>query len=224
MLKKYLKENLGFLYSYYVIYTSHLYESKRFVKYHFSTKTENSSISYIIRLYHSIEKGLTMPNFRFGFGKTTMQVLIKEIERHYKTFGTSDQLEHAVKVVSEYDFCHKHANFTLDSELETKIDKLLKKFPEIKATSVQVDKSSDEYFKDVNNDFLAFSESRKSVRNFSEKPVEIDRILEAIKIAQNAPSACNRQPGRVKIISDQNMKVKALELQNGNRGFDKTID
>lgn len=50
-------------------------------------------------------------------------------------------------------------------------------------------------------DFLDLAKKRYSCRNFSEKKVEkekIDKLLEAFRLA---PTACNNQPQRVKIIT-----------------------
>lgn len=44
--------------------------------------------------------------------------------------------------------------------------------------------------------------SRHSVRNFDNKHLDIARINKAIKLALNCPSACNRQPFKVYVLSD----------------------
>lgn len=47
-------------------------------------------------------------------------------------------------------------------------------------------------------DFSAFAHSRHTMRAFSSMPVEEDELLGAVEIAARAPSACNREPWRVR--------------------------
>lgn len=49
-------------------------------------------------------------------------------------------------------------------------------------------------------------------------------LIDAIKLAQTAPSACNRQPTNVHIITDYSMIQQCLSMQNGNRGFGDLAD
>ena len=44
------------------------------------------------------------------------------------------------------------------------------------------------------NDFLELAQSRYSVRKYSDKPVEKEKLEQILKAAQAAPSACNYQP------------------------------
>jgi nitroreductase len=64
---------------------------------------------------------------------------------------------------------------------------------------------------------LAFS--RRSVRDYVERPVPLDKVEAAIRVAALAPSACNRQPNRVSLLQSPDKIAAALQLQNGNRGF-----
>jgi nitroreductase len=67
--------------------------------------------------------------------------------------------------------------------------------------------------------FKDFAFTRSSVRNYSDKDISDEIIKKAIFIAQNAPSACNRQPSRIHIFSNRQDIEGILNLQNGNRGF-----
>lgn len=53
---------------------------------------------------------------------------------------------------------------------------------------------------------------RRSVRNFSDAPVDRSRILEAIRAASWAPSGLNNQPWRFAIIWDQSLKNEVASL------------
>ena len=68
---------------------------------------------------------------------------------------------------------------------------------------VLADYMSDTQYFATTADFRAFAQSRHSVRWFSDATVDLGVIKQAISIAQTAPSACNRQATRVKIIKDK---------------------
>lgn len=68
-----------------------------------------------------------------------------------------------------------------------------------------------------------FLRDRHSTRHFDRKrPVEDEIIVEAARIAQNAPSVCNRQAGRLHFYRDEQAQ-SLLALQNGNHTFRSEI-
>ncbi len=54
-------------------------------------------------------------------------------------------------------------------------------------------------------------ERRKSIRKFKDKSVPDDHIIELIEAARLAPSGCNAQPWRFKIVKDNETKMKLVE-------------
>lgn len=64
---------------------------------------------------------------------------------------------------------------------------------------------------------------RRSVRDFSDRPVENELVLRAFRMAQLAPSACNRQPWRVHLYAQREAIDDMLRLQIGNAGFGHTV-
>ncbi len=65
-------------------------------------------------------------------------------------------------------------------------------------------------------------EGRHSIREFSDEPVSKDKLLEAICLAQRAPSACNRQSCKIYVSGNGSARVIS-RLVHGNRGFEKHI-
>ena len=63
------------------------------------------------------------------------------------------------------------------------------------------------------------SDKRISVRNFSSEDVSTEKIIKAIEVASQLPSACNRQPCEVIIIKNKKLKEQVLNLHCGNAGF-----
>ena len=58
----------------------------------------------------------------------------------------------------------------------------------------------------------SISEKRISVRNFSSKKVDIQKVIQAIEVAQQLPSACNLQPCEVIIIKNEQIKKELLDI------------
>jgi len=54
-------------------------------------------------------------------------------------------------------------------------------------------------------------EKRRSIRKFKTDPVPMEHIMALIEAARLAPSGCNAQPWRFKIIKDQETKNKLAE-------------
>lgn len=77
---------------------------------------------------------------------------------------------------------------------------------------------------DLANHFHALAHRRRSVRSFAEGCVPIEVIEECVRIAQQSPSACNRQAVRVHVFSDRESKLAILRYQNGNQGFGLKAD
>lgn len=197
------------------------YDFIRFYKYSgFTGLTEKSRLeAMIIHDYHIIEKGLTMPETRLGFGKQVLLILISNCKKYIALHGYSNiQVKHAVQVVNEYKEFHNKLNYKLDETVIDAIDSLALTAKDNKSTTQRTISNTD-YFSDVENAFPAFSASRSSVRNYSSKELDINRIIEAVSLARNTPSACNRQTSKVYVFTKREEIDTILKLQGGNRGF-----
>ena len=58
------------------------------------------------------------------------------------------------------------------------------------------------------NDFLNLSESRFALRQFSDKPIEQEKIDKLLRVAQVAPTAENKQPQKIYIITKDEDRKK----------------
>lgn len=195
----------------------------RFVKFSpQSRETKAGALASIIMTYHIVEKGLTMPDMRLGFGREKILQLIAALNDFAEKYGTSEpQFRAAVAVVAEYEKTHADAAFPLDATLSRAISELRARVPV--EPSHQIEMTRDEYFSALDAPFEIFSASRHSVRNFA-GTISLDQIRNAVALANNAPSACNRQYVRVHCVSDHAAIQKCLALQNGNRGFGHLAD
>ena len=173
---------------------------------------------------HVVEKGLTMPEMRWGFGQERILALIGHCRLFTTQYGQNDEtLQQAVSVLKEYRLRHTEAGIGLDPAFATALDSLLTTFPDVPA-SQQPHTHRQTYFKDTEAPFDVFSASRHSLRSFGPEKVPTETLREAVRLAQNAPSACNRQATQVYIVENPSLVHKVLSLQNGNRGFGQTVD
>lgn len=207
-------------------YRFYKYDSNRFFKHsNVLNKWNNSEklLGQIIVEYHAIEKGLAMSNMRLGFGKNLLIDLINHCILFEDLFDKEkEQFNYALRVISEYKIVHQKANFILDQNLVELIDKLLLKQSDVEP-SQQISMSRETYLEHTYSSFEKFSSNRKSLRMF-EGSIKLEDIEKAVSLAQNAPSACNRQPSRVYVLQDKELIKKTLEVQNGNRGFGHLSD
>ena len=204
----------------------YMYDWYRYVRYSGATglKGKNKLLGRIVADYHVLEKGLTMADTRLGFGRARVIDLMSYCSLFVKTYGYCDgQVHHAVSTILEYKYFHVKANYRLDEELLNEINRFEIQYKDILPSQQQII-SKDFYFKDIENDFELFSNSRRSIRNYSEKELDVKLIEQAISLARNAPSVCNRQSIRVHVFSDKETVQNMLKVQAGNRGFGHLAD
>jgi nitroreductase len=189
-----------------------------------AVKTKSIISSELIFQYHKLEKGLVMPGPKRLFGLDPARAVMAIITRWQN-----------IEVIHESDPVYLGAIGTLQSyhdriilhNLDDKniILSNVKIFLErhncqrstfstpCKLVSVTKNEAAHvEHFKSL-------VEARRSVRNFLDTPVPKNVLIDSIKMAQLSPSACNRQPWHVTIVSEPEIKNKLLSHQNGNAGF-----
>lgn len=229
MIKKYLPEKIESYLRYfraYYNYLSHfLYDLKRFSKHSIKrTYPEHKTqlTAKIISLYHVLEKGLTMPDTRLGFGKERIELLISLLKLYTQKYNgnESEHYKSSLKVLQSYVDLHKETD--IDTEYISNF--LIKERLDNSCTGGYYEMSKDFFLDKVQGNFEDIVNVRSSIRNFSNESVSIERIKEAIKLAQQSPSTCNRQAGRVYVINDKNTIKQALELQGGANGFNHKIN
>lgn len=175
--------------------------------------------------YHSLEKGLVMPELRLGFGSEVVKSLLRIIENYELSNFPKDELEfiYSISVLKEYKKFHDKKNFVLDKNLQIKLNNLFDRYKEI-TESKQIKTTNEKYFEGSFIDFEKFAFSRYSVRNYIKKQISNEIIVKCTEIALKSPSSCNRQSVRVYVFQEETIKSKILALQNGNRGFGHLSD
>ena len=188
---------------------------------------------------HALEKGLSLPNPRTFFGKDKIKVLIEMGQNYDPAFDElplrmlRGMLEcylsrHRGKDGSELpvddskttdDLTRQENDQILDS-----IESFLK-IPKLQsiASCGGTKPVTPKYQFGDNPESVDFLTSRFSCRMFDDSPLDKDKIKTLIKIAQSAPSQCNRQSSRVHIYQDKTKVQTLLELQAGSNGFREDV-
>lgn len=199
-------------------YLRHLQKTLRYS--YFKKETAEQMLSLMVISYHSLEKGLAMSEKRYGFGQPKMRELIKLCNDYLNQYSDyPSRLVDTLGVIAEYDQLHKDNKFDLQSDLQASIDAILERTKDHWSISHTLSLTKCDYFRDVESCFAQFSASRHSIRDFDGTPVDKTLLEQAFALAQNAPSACNRQSTRVYVVYDEQKRKQLVELQNHGRGF-----
>lgn len=172
----------------------------------------------ILMRAHGIEKGITMPGFRLGFGLEKIPLLAKAMTLYKQQGGSIESFEYlaGVRILKEYMLVHQNAFYTLPENIIDTIEETVKGSAEQASEQKLITK--EEFFSNTHADFAQFSASRHTIRNFA-GPADIKDIRAAVALAGNAPSACNRQYTKVHIYTDKEITTRMRELQGGTNGF-----
>ena len=171
----------------------------------------------IVMGYHVLEKGLTMPHRRLGFGQGAVRHLMNLVESFERQFGSDSQVVHAVAVLRAYRDLHAGR-----PEATPRLEAFLAARPNVPAAQ-EPHVTRDAFFAAKEAPFPQFAASRHVVRHFA-GTVPKEAIEAAVRLALTAPSACNRQPVRVHAIGDPSLRDRLFALQGGTRGFGADAD
>lgn len=206
----------------------YLYDFRRFAfnsNVYQTFDTESKLKGKLTIYYHVVEKGLTMPETRLGFGQPVVQELVKMLEMYIHKGYDQSKLEflHSINVLEEYEDFHKAHDYELEAELVNSIDRLKSKIKRFQ-TCKQLEFERNEFFSLKDAPFDQFCLSRHSSRNYSDKQIPLEILQNCVRLALKSPSSCNRQLNRIYMVRDTKMKEEVLKLQNGNRGFGHLAD
>ena len=171
----------------------------------------------IVMGYHVLEKGLTMPHRRLGFGQGAVIHLINLIDAFGRRFGVDPQVVHAIGVLRAYRELHRDW-----PEPMPRLDAFLAAHPDVPPAN-EPHLTRTDFFAAKDAPFPQFAASRHVVRHFA-GPVPKETIEAAVSLALTAPSACNRQHARVHVIDDPALRDWLFAQQGGTRGFGADAD
>lgn len=200
-------------------------QCQRFAKYRSRpTSTQRGQLETQILFHtHQIEKGLSHDNFRPGFGKSVlkgMSVLLPYLQRFGDDAIQGFVYQQALSALHAYAGRHKTVGYDLSYMRSLFSDSLWQAIqnanPDMSGV-LMIERDAK-----MNNrhlDFKTLSEHRYAIREYSDLPVTIDELNEAVDIAMKTPSVCNRQASRVYEIFDSETIRTLLDIQGGYRGY-----
>ena len=179
-----------------------------FVRYaRFSTPTGDSSFAtldadnhecQVTKEYHRIEKGLSLPQPRRPFGAEPSRRL--RLLLNHAPSARTDYTSYAAQALSALGAWNSEGS--LDVDISPKYE------------------ASDRLGPDRARPFFA---SRRSIRSYDmERPVDPDLLRDAVAMAINSPSVCNRQPWRVRFFNGAEAQ-EVLKLHNGSAAFASSV-
>lgn len=185
-------------------------------------RSRSSARAHLMRLSHSLEKGMALAEPRTGFGQELTKCLVTDLDMYLTKYGPD---EHSEAVVSTIDvLIAYHKNFDVQwPEIEHKVSNmrtLHDKKIEFHLRPVGTETITKQQILDaapINPE--AFFSFRRSVRQFSDLPVTTTEIERAVKMAFRAPSVCNRQGARLYVFTEPTDRERILKFQDGNAGF-----
>jgi len=175
-------------------------------------------------MYHSVERGLALPEPQLGFGAQNIAYLVEAIEEYIRRFGVDSSLNPAAGALDAYLAFNKNNN--VDPPNRAAIESVLHKLKPIR--SKEGDGGTIEILRDsicsaTANVTAEFFLRRYSIRQFSDEEVSTDDIDGAIVMAQKSPAVCNRQECRVYVVHDKKLMLKMLAIQ-GSQGFNHQVN
>jgi nitroreductase len=189
------------------------------VRYYQEEQSDLSSVYLLRRNIHRIEKGLIMRPRRSVFAAdyvgTTVDSFSRLAEASDGNGRGSCELEWAEDVLGTY--------FEIAGS-DPSIDSARSKYRRTIASAGtparvpfhrDLSKSPPVEYKDL----LALAARRRSVRWFEQKQVPRELIDQALQVAVQAPSACNRQPYHFRIFDTPELVRRIAAIPMGTQGF-----
>lgn len=190
------------------------------------TASDCEKMQYVLlRDTHVIEKGLSLRNPRKGFGQQKVLDLIHRLSIYARRYV------HADAAFLSYPFSAIRTYMAYTKQCGVEIPQIEAAFAALNAqvgNIVQPVHSGVETLartttlQRCTGDFEALLKSRHSVRYFSGEVVSDELLIRALTLAQQTPSACNRQGWKTHIYRGQ-QSVQLVQWQGGSRGFEEEI-
>ncbi|MES2646522.1 MAG: nitroreductase family protein [Bacteroidota bacterium] len=190
------------------------------------SKSSKKNYFLLVRNIHRIEKGLIMRPKRPVFAKD----YIKETIDNFVNVWNGNELEGNPQLKWFYDVLSDYFSSASSDPFVLSQYERFKKTVESEPTKEEAFCSRSVPYKRLESgfdisfdDFYKLSKHRRSVRWFLDKKVERERIDKAIMVANQSPSACNRQPFTFHIFDDPQMVKEVVNYPMGTVGYGHSI-
>lgn len=191
------------------------------VAYQKSLKNPTGSMAILRRNVHRIEKGLLMRPRRIPFALDYLPETIDAYAVAAKQKIDRNEFSWATDVLKEY--------FKI-SPVHAAIDSHRKRFFDALQACSMEESNMIPYHRNLSKPLAVSYDSlyelarhRRSVRWFLQKPVPRVIIDQAIELAAQAPSACNRQPFEFRVFDDRELVGKVINIPFGLAGYGHNV-
>lgn len=161
---------------------------------------------------------MSIGRVRVGFGKEKAFSLIEDLADLLKG-GSKQFVVESVSVLQKYIEFNENMGAAM-ADIEIALNKLCSCY-NIKSNDVGGIYNLS--LKDVSSKtqcpFDSFSQSRFSIRDFGDSPLDIDKVYAALKLCERTPSACNRQSWVIHVYTENKLVEKCSSYKEGARGF-----
>lgn len=178
--------------------------------------------------YHSVEKGLLFKKTKPRFAQQRILNLHPSLALEViKNNVSRSQIRVAYQVICEYYELHQQLGADISDYYTQEQYENYKNILGDAYTSKfkgAIDYQKDNFYALTTADFATFSNSRKSVREYTGELIPNTLIEQAIALALNTPSVCNRQACKVYLLEDKARIDKLLTIQGGLTGYTQNIN
>lgn len=185
-------------------------------------KSRNTARAHLMRLAHSLEKGMALPAPRRGFGDSLAAAVLADLDSYIEKFSPDEASCCVLTIVeSTLDFHARHGVDWPEHSLRAKRlrdqhEKIhLREETEVGTVHIH----REDVLGALPKSPESFFHFRRSVRQFAPEPITREEVERAVRLAQRSPSVCNRQGGRVYAYTDKAEREHVLSFQDGNAGF-----
>lgn len=225
MLRK-IKKNLKIALNHAGMFLEFYQDYKNYKRWNYNNpavKTRAAQESKMLRQTHMIEKGMSLSAPRKGFGQQKIKELFEMMDQYLKLGYPSDGMpfQDAIIVLNAYVQMQRKLGYENADMIEK-----LKSYDKYRIDGLTAGIKHDtreNLLSNADKPFPEFFYSRHSMRQFDSKIINIEDIKKAIKIAQKAPTACNRQASKVYLYTDKEINAALGELIAGNTGFQQEV-
>lgn len=219
-MKKVLKNALNFFRESFLVEVFFFWRKLKKHNASIKTDTNREKMEYtLLRENHVIEKGMSMRTPRKGFGQAKVVALCRRLLKYKRLYFKENPnfLFYPIKTIENYISYTKLSGISIP-EIESLWEELSKDIQSSDLPAGIQTVTKEEIVKKFDS-FDSFVKGRHSIRYFSKEVPSKSLIDEALTLAQQTPSACNRQGWKVHVFKGDECR-KLLEWQGGARGFE----
>lgn len=179
--------------------------------------TREQVVSRIIYNVHALEKGLARrSDARPGFGRKALSELNDALVVYTLKGYDPDAFayQQGLSVIQHYREFHERQGIAVPFLSEIIDPELLETRADRPGAGTKVVRRADKEHNGTKN-FSQLAQGRSSVREFSGEPIDPERVMSALRIAERTPSVCNRQGWNVYWVEDKELARQVLKHQRG---------